>query len=457
MKNKEELEWQAVTRTVIAGKVMLFGIILLCSMQSAAQCNNASTRQVNARRGVCCCKKYWDYYPRPELNPPDDISTLPDIEQQRFCKIFREVPETIKSKSTQNYRERMIFMRSPQYVSITNKLAVKLARATGKKLAQYPAVSPDDVLKMCFDTIVYGRSLIMGKMENGTFFELAGRYGFKNAGKEVEKIENKRNFGKKAVGAYPIGDPECRDFAVLAEKANASRWKDLLARNVALGARNASDALANKDKKQMFDIYDERTSRALPEDFSSLPNRMRVKMGKMYDLLPVQVLAMSARSYRQRAAYVTSAQYAKVRGTLEGKLSKAVGKISSDPAVTVAEVVKLADEMVRFGRPLVAGDLRAVSLQQLASRHGYDNVEKFVRIVEDSQYARSGKSMVWPSAQPEFRDFALLASALYKDRWLDFLARVQAPSRTSASALSQRRWGGYAKCSRVGRNGSANR
>ena len=439
MKNREKLEWPAGTRAMIAGKVMLFLGVLLWSMQSAAQCNNASSRQVNGRRGGCCCKKYWDYYPRPELNPPDDISTLPDIEQQRFCKIFREVPETIKSKSTQNYRERMIFMRSPQYVSITNKLAVKLARAAGKKLAQYPAVSPDDVLKMCFDTIVYGRSLIMGKMENCTFFELARRYGFKNAGKEVEKIEDKRNFGKRAVGTYPTDDPECRDFAVLAEKVNASRWKDLLARNVALDARSASDTVTSKDKKQMFDMYDERTSRDLPEDFSSLPNRMRLKLGKMYDLLPVQVLAMSARSYRQRADYVTSAQYAKVRGALEGKLSKIVGKMSSDPAVTVAEVMKLSDEMVRFGRPLVAGDLRAVSLQQLASRHGYDNVEKFVRIVEDSQYARGGKPMVWPSAQPEFRDFALLATALCKDRWRDFQARVQAPGRTSTSSSSRRR------------------
>ena len=389
------------------------------------------------RTGGCCCKrvKFWDAYPRPELNPPDDIATLPDIEQQRFVKIFRLVPETVKVKSTQNYRERIIFMRSQQYVSITNKLAIKLARS-GRMLAQDPAISPDDVLKMCNDTIVYGRSLVMGNMDNGTFAELAQKYGFKNAGKVVEKIEDKRNFNRKDIGVYPMDDPECRDFACLAKTVNPSRWNAFTARNAAVIAQNSGRAATNLSKKQMYDIYEERTARTMPDDLAALPNRERVRIGKMYDLLPVQVIAVAEKDYRKRAEYAASAQYANVRDALVAKLSKDTRRLSADPAITVEEILKLSDDIVRFGRPLVAGDMRSVSLQMLASRHGYVNVEKFVRIVEDNQYVRGRNQMVWPGKQPEFRDFEHLAKTIYKDRWLAFLARLRIPGNQAGVAVS---------------------
>ena len=415
---------------------------LPCFAQSGGCCARQTGCSKVVRVGGGCCKrvKFWDAYPRPELNPPDDIASLPDIEQQRFVKIFRLVPETIKVKSTQNYRERIVFMRGPQYISITNKLAIKLARS-GRMLAQDPAILPGDVLQMCHDTIVYGRSLIMGDMSDvSSFCELAQKYGFKNADKIVEKIEDKRNFKRKDIGAYPMNDPECRDFACLAKAVNPSRWKAFVERNSAIVMQNSGRATTNQTKKQMYDMYDEQTSRPLPADFVSLPNRQRLKFGKMYDLLPVQVIAISGRDYRQRADYAASAQYAKVKDALVGKLSKDARKLSADPAVTVEEILKLADDIVRFGRPLVAGDMRNVSLQTLASRHGYVNVEKFVRTVEDSQYVRSGKQMEWPGKLPEFRDFEHLAKTVYKDRWNAFLVRLRisgSQARADAAATGR--------------------
>jgi len=394
-----------------------------CLAQTAQSCS----RRV-ASSCSCRCIKTWDYYPRPELNPPDDIASLPDIEQQRFIKIFRLVPESVKVKSSQNYRERIVFMRSPQYVTITNKLAVKLSRS-GRMLSQDPAISAGDVIKMCHDTIVYGRSLVMGKMDDMSFVDLAQQYRFKNAGREVEKVEDKRNFTRKTGGTYPMDDPECRDFAVLAKTVNPAKWQSFLDRNVALVARNSVGAAPDVSKKQMYDMYTEQTSRKLPEDLSSLPNRVRLKIGKMYDLLPVQVVAVSEREYKQRVSYASSPQYAKVKEDLATKLSKDTRRMSADPAVTVADVLKLSDEVIRFGRPLVAGDMRNVSLQMLASGHGYPNVEKFVRLVEDSQYMRRGKPMKWPSTQPEFCDFEQLAKAMYKDRWQLFQTRLQTPGR----------------------------
>jgi len=412
-------------RTGMIGRKLLAAVFVM-SMATCVDGNNCVRR--TGSNCSCRCIKTWDYYPRPELNPPDDIATLPDAEQQRFIKIFRLVPESVKVKSSQNYRERMVFMRSSQYVTITNKLAVKLSRS-GRMLSQDPAISPGDVIKMCHDTIVYGRSLVMGKMDDMSFVDLAQKYRFKNAGKEVEKIEDKRNFNRKSGSAYPMDDPECKDFAVLAKAANHAKWQSFLDRNTALVARNFVGAGPEVSKKQMYDMYTEQTSRKLPDDLLSLPNRVRLKIGKMYDLLPVQVVAVSEREYKQRVSYASSPQYAKVKGELATKLSKDTRRMSADPAVTAADILKLSDEVVRFGRPLVAGDMRDVSLQMLASSHGYPNVEKFVRIVEDSQYVRSRKPMKWPSNQPEFCDFEQLAKAMYKNRWQLFQTRLQSPGR----------------------------
>ena len=136
------------------------------------------------------------------------------------------------------------------------------------------------------------------------------------------------------------------------------------------------------------------------------------------------MIANSGKEYRQRAAYVASPQYAKVKVDLAARLSKDNRRLLADPAVTVDEVLKLSDEVARFGRPLMAGDMRNVSLRERATRHGYARVEQFVRRVEDSQYVRGGKRLDWP-ADPEFRDFELLAKAMYKDRWQDFQSRLR--------------------------------
>ena len=395
-----------------------------CLAQSGG-CGNL-VRVSKGRCSGCCCRQVWDRYdPRPELNPPDDIASLPAIEQRRFVKIFRLVPEAVKVKASpsQNYSDRIKFMLSPQYVTITNNLVKKLSRS-GRMLAQEPAISAADVIKMCNDTLIYGRSLIMGNMAEWSFLELAEEYKFKNAAKMVEMIEDKRNFNRKTIKSYPMDDPECRAFAGLASKANPSKWKAFLERNSVLIARNANGAALDVSKKQVYDIYDKQTSRPLPDDYSSLPNRERLRIGKMYDLLPVQVIANSGKEFRQRAAYVASPQYAKVKEDLAARLSKDNRRLLADPAVTVAEVLKLSDEVARFGRPLMAGDMRNVSLRELATRHGYARVEQFVRRVEDSQYVRGGKRLDWP-ADPEFRDFELLAKAMYKDRWQDFQSRLR--------------------------------
>lgn len=380
--------------------------------------------------GCCGCRKYWDAYPRPELNPPEDTETLPDREQQKFVKMFRLVPDQVKVKSTQNYTGRMTFMKSPQYAAITDKLTAKLARS-GKMLAADPAVTAEDVLKMCRDTIVYGRSLIMGRMEPDSFAALARRYHFKNAAKTIEDLEDSKNFRRGVVVGYPHDDPECRDFETLAKTANPAQWQSFLARVETLQAkrrdgngRGMGGASAAVTKQQLYDRYVVTSRRELPEDFATLPNRDRVRHAKIYDYLPVQVLSMAGQEYRQRRTYLEGPAYAEVKRELSACLAKETRRLSSDPAVTPAEVVATCDELLKYGRPLACGDLRHVSLVDLARTYHFRNVEKFVEAVEDSKNAKRGIATPYPDREQEYVDFAALARRVYPDRWSAFLSRL---------------------------------
>lgn len=380
--------------------------------------------------GCCGCRKYWDAYPRQELNPPEDTETLPDREQQKFVKMFRLVPDQIKVKSTQNYTGRMTFMKSAQYAAIMEKLAAKLARS-GKMLAADPAVTAEDVLKMCRDTIVYGRSLVMGRMETASFTALARRYHFKNAAKTIEDLEDSKNFRRGVVVGYPHEDPECRDFETLAKTANPAQWQSFLARVETLQAkrrdvngRGMGEPSAAVTKQQLYDRYVVTSRRELPEDFATLPNRDRVRHAKIYDYLPVQVISMAGQEYRQRRTYLEGPAYAEVKRELSARLAKEARRLSADPAVTPAEVLSTCDELLKYGRPLACGDLRHVSLVDLARTYHFRNVEKFVETVEDSKNAKRGIATSYPDREQEYVDFAALARRVYPDRWGAFLSRL---------------------------------
>ena len=394
----------------------------------------STARQFSTRR-CPCTRQYWDVHPRPELNPPADIATLPEREQLKFIKMFRLVPDQVKVKSTQNYPGRMTFMSSPQYASITNKLAVKLARST-KMLATDPAVTSADVQKMCFDTIVYGRSLIMGRMEQGSLVELADQYHFKNARKAVESIEDSKNLRRGLVAGYPHQDPECRDFETLARTANPAQWRLLMERVDALLSKNGAAPVRQVTKKQLYDRYEDPSGRSLPEDIETLSNREKRRISKAYNLVPVQVLSVAGQDYARRQGYLTSQSYAELKNNLAVRLAKNTRMLAADPAVAPADVMKMCDELVRFGRPLVFGDMRNVALSDLASKYGFKEVEKFVLEMEDGNTAKKGFFGKYPRTKPEFMDYAILAQTACPARWEAFSSHLDELGRI---ALQKRR------------------
>lgn len=411
------------------------------SASIADKCRRAktsTTTQTTTRRGCCRRPQLWDAYPRPELNPPEDIATLPEREQLRFVKIFRLVPDQVKVKSTQNYTGRMAFMNSPQYAAITNKLAAKLARST-KMLAAEPSITADEVQKMCFDTIVYGRSLIMGRLEQCAFVDLADQYHFKNARKAIEALEDSKNFRHGLAAGYPHQDPECRDFEVLAKAANSAQWRSFLERVETLveKSRNGGGAggvsCQQVTKKELYDRYDDPSGRPLPEDLVTLPKRERLRLSKVLNLVPVNVLSVSAQDYSRRRVYFTGQAYAELKKNLSMRLAKNARTLAANPAVSPADVLKMCDEMVRFGRPLVFGDMRHVALSELASQYGFKEVERFVLEVEDGRSSKTGFGAGYSKTNPEFNDYAVFARRACPDRWEAFCLRLKELNKIAAS------------------------
>ena len=419
-------------------------IVAMCFTVLAiqAECPNKRHSCSSAQQTSCggvriggCCKKrqVWDRQsPRPELNPPDDIASLPEREQRRFLKMFKLVPDQIKVKSVQCYAQRQKFMNSCQYRQIMQKLDVKLSRM---RQANEPAVTSDEVRQMCRDIIVYGRSLIMGRMEECPLVELARRYGFKKTAKFVEKVEDCKNFRHGLSEGYPCGDQECQDFEMLAKTFNPAQWNAFKARLKTLNERYAicqaggSLSCGKVASKALYDRYEDNASRPIPDDLCTLPKRQTVRIGKIYDLLPAQVLSYAQRTYSQRVTYLTSGRYQVVKQKLAEQLKKNIRKLEADPRVGMDDVLKMCDEVLRFGRPLVFGDMRHVSLVELARQYNFPAVEKFLEKVEDDNYLLCGTVLEYNDTSSEFRDFESMARMACIERWKALQKRLGAPKQ----------------------------
>ena len=409
----------------LAFATLVYSAGVTCPAAAKNGCTGQLTNRQQSRKG-CCCVKYWDYYPTPWLNPPDDIATLPDLEQRKFVKAFEYISKEVKETSAQDYQSRMAFKNRKSYADLRGKLSAKLAR--DRKLAADPAITAEYVLKMCDEMITYGRSLVMGRIDACTLVDLARRYGFKDAAKIIDDLEDSRNFRHGLEEGFPHDKPECRDFETLAKRVNSAQWAAFLQRIETLRAKHdVGRGVVFVTKKEVYDQYDVASRHPLPADFATLPNKIRACYDKIYRELPPQAFSIAGLEYRERLRNMNGPKGKKMTDKLSQHVAQAKRRLGADPAVTPKEVMTTYYELVRYGRPLVCGEMRHVSLRELASTCRFPNVEKFLDEFENVERGKSvkrGFARTYPSKDPEFRDFATLAGKVKKDSWNDFIVRL---------------------------------
>lgn len=429
-------------------------VSLVYSVQSA--CPYASSGTATAGRSgrstrsgtVSCggCRTDWIPSDKPELNPPEDIATLPELEQRKFRKAFSLVPKEVKVKSTQKYSGRMTFMKRDTYAGIRKSLAEKLNRSKRMLEKDPPVITADYVLKMCDDTIIYGRSLVMGEIKSCDLPTLARRYGFDKAANEIERLESRRNFQNGLASGYSHDDPECRDFETLAKKVNGAQWQAFLDRVKMLRAkhdgRNGGGISPTREEVYGPDQRSGVPSGMLPADFATLPNRENVRYGKIYGLLPPQVVSVSGEDYRKRQMFMHGPVYKALREKLDRRLAKEGRRLEEYPAVTAKEVLVVCEELVRYGRPLAHGELRHVSLRDLARTYKFEQVRDFMEEferVESNKSLKRGFSRAYSSKDPEWADFATLAGRVKKDDWKAFKSRLEHLNRLAVQKAGETR------------------
>lgn len=161
-------------------------------------------------------------------------------------------------------------------------------------------------------------------------------------------------------------------------------------------------------------------SKYIPPDIAALSDGSLIKQkyDKMFHIIPDPIRNWADKKYEDRRRFLESPHWEKAQASLKDKLSRMHGKLDKEPAVTEDEVMKLAEEIVRYGRGLVSGAFQDMpNFEELANAYGFKNVAKFLkRTLQFDRYRNRGMEEVYPET-PEFADFEALALAINPDEW----------------------------------------
>ena len=168
-------------------------------------------------------------------------------------------------------------------------------------------------------------------------------------------------------------------------------------------------------------------SRELPPDIANMPasSLVRRKYEKMFfDIIPKTIRNWQDKDYKERSRYLVSPQWTQVRDAFAAKLKTMHNKLDRDPAVTEEEVLKLADEMVVYGRGLVKGNFPQMpTFREIAEAYGFTEVEKFLKKALDvDRFRHTGMAQKYLETD-EFKDFDKLAGVLSPDDWAEYRNR----------------------------------
>lgn len=202
----------------------------------------------------------------------------------------------------------------------------------------------------------------------------------------------------------------------------------LMVAEAANGANNQCVRIGGCCKKTTWSsmMSGHQCSREMPPDIQQLSENSIVKQKywKMFRIIPKTIRNWQDKEYKERKRYLESEHWAKAKADLAMKLKNMHGKMDKDPAVTEEDVMRLAEEMVTYGRGLVKGSFPEMpTFKDFADLYGFTEVSKFLKKALDlDRFRHTGMQQVYADTC-EFVDFDRLAKVLNQDEWMEYRQR----------------------------------
>ena len=176
--------------------------------------------------------------------------------------------------------------------------------------------------------------------------------------------------------------------------------------------------------------------KVVPYDIQTLSDDSLVKQRyiKCFDLIGKSIKSWTRQKYASRRQFLNGKLWQAERKKLVAALDRNK-RLARDPAVTREDVLKMAEEMVIYGRALTVGNSCGMGLREIADFYRFDNVGKFLKdAMEFQRYSRKGFAKEYPSELQEFKDFECLARALNPVEWKEFRTKLAEMNLTYANS-----------------------
>lgn len=166
--------------------------------------------------------------------------------------------------------------------------------------------------------------------------------------------------------------------------------------------------------------------KVVPYDIQMLSDDSLVKQRyiKCFDLIGKSIKSWTRQKYASRRQFLDGKLWQAERRKLVAALDRNT-RLARDPSVTKEDVLKMAEEMIVYGRALTVGNSCGMGLREIADLYRFDTVGKFLKdAMEFQRYRRKGFAKEYPSELQEFKDFECLARALNPVEWGEFRTRL---------------------------------
>lgn len=175
-------------------------------------------------------------------------------------------------------------------------------------------------------------------------------------------------------------------------------------------------------------MSEHKVAREMPPDIENMPENsiVRQKYWKMFRIIPKPIRNWQDKEYKERKRHMESVHWTKQKADLAIKLKNMHGKMDPEPAVSEEDVMRLAEEMVIYGRGLVCGAFPEMpTFKEMAEMYGFTEVAKFLdKALDIDRYRHTGMEIRY-SETDEFRDFNTLAETLNPSDWKEYRKRWQ--------------------------------